>query len=65
MAYLRTLRRKCQKCGRAAVYELLNAVNASMGFYCARCGEVSEGDLRAAEKRGAAALYEKRGEADR
>lgn len=42
MAYLLDIRRKCMRCNRrTATHELHNLVNATIGAYCAACGEVA------------------------
>jgi Zn finger protein HypA/HybF involved in hydrogenase expression len=37
-AHLSPLHQKCRDCTKEATHEAFNAFNATLGFYCARCG---------------------------
>jgi hypothetical protein len=49
MAYLRDLPRPLCRCSARATVELLNRANATVGYYCRRCGRSRLAELQAAE----------------
>lgn len=37
-AYMKNIIQKC-RCGEPALWQVFNKYNASMGYFCSRCGE--------------------------
>lgn len=52
MAYLVSIKRPCQTCGKNATCEVRNSHNASIGAFCGPCGKRRVKELERAEKAG-------------
>lgn len=49
MAYLNPITRHCATCGKVATEQLVNWVNAPLGYYCVRCSKHALAKQQASE----------------